>query len=98
MTSSMPPIISEYFECLARPTVRCRRHRRVLHRRRRRARRGPGVARSRRRSGSGAKAVATAYEYTVECIGSARLGEVDGVERHDVYTHLEGNFPGGTSI
>jgi ketosteroid isomerase-like protein len=40
--------------------------------------------------------VATAYEYTVEVRGAAALGEPDGVERRDVYTHLEGNFPGGT--
>ena len=40
--------------------------------------------------------VATAYEYTVEVRGSASPGRVDGLERHDVYTHLEGNFPGGT--
>jgi hypothetical protein len=39
--------------------------------------------------------VATAYEYTVKVLSAAALGEVDGVERHDVYTHLEGNFPGG---
>ena len=41
-------------------------------------------------------AVATAYEYTVEILRTVALGEIDGVERHDVYTHLEGNFPGGT--
>jgi hypothetical protein len=40
--------------------------------------------------------VATAYEYTVEVRAVVALGLVDGVERHDVYTHLEGNFPGGT--
>jgi hypothetical protein len=40
--------------------------------------------------------VATAYEYTVEVRGAAPRGQVDGLERHDVYTHLEGNFPGGT--
>jgi ketosteroid isomerase-like protein len=40
--------------------------------------------------------VATAYEYTVAVRGAAALGEVDGLARHDVYTHLEGNFPGGT--
>ena len=40
--------------------------------------------------------VATAYEYTVEVRRVVAVGEVDGVERHDVYTHLEGNFPGGT--
>jgi hypothetical protein len=40
--------------------------------------------------------VATAYEYTVEVRRTISLGAIDGVERHDVYTHLEGNFPGGT--
>jgi ketosteroid isomerase-like protein len=40
--------------------------------------------------------VASAYEYTVEVQRTVALGEVDGVERHDVCTHLEGNFPGGT--
>ena len=40
--------------------------------------------------------VATAYEYTVEVQRAVDRGAVDGVERHDVYTHLEGNFPGGT--
>jgi ketosteroid isomerase-like protein len=39
--------------------------------------------------------VATAFEYTVAIIGSEALGEVDGAKRHEVYTHLEGNFPGG---
>ena len=39
---------------------------------------------------------ATAYEHTVEVRGTRPLGEVDGLERHDVYTHLEGTFPGGT--
>jgi hypothetical protein len=42
------------------------------------------------------ESVATAYEYTVEVRAAAALSDVDGVERHDVYTHLEGNFPGGT--
>jgi hypothetical protein len=40
--------------------------------------------------------VATAYERTVEVRGATTLGTIDGLERHDVYTHLEGNFPGGT--
>jgi hypothetical protein len=40
--------------------------------------------------------VATAYEYTVEVRGTVQRGQVDGLDRHDVYTHLEGNFPGGT--
>jgi len=39
--------------------------------------------------------VATAFEYTVAIIRSEALGEVDGAQRHDVYNHLEGNFPGG---
>ena len=39
--------------------------------------------------------VATAFEYTVAIIGSEALGDVDGAQRHEVYTHLEGNFPGG---
>ena len=40
--------------------------------------------------------VATAYEHTVEVRSAAALGNIGGLERHDVYTHLEGNFPGGT--
>ncbi len=39
--------------------------------------------------------VAKAYDYTVQVTGAKALGEVDGAERHDVYLHLEGNFPGG---
>jgi ketosteroid isomerase-like protein len=39
---------------------------------------------------------ANAYEYTVEVRGAAKLGSVDDVQRHDVHTHLEGNFPGGS--
>jgi len=42
------------------------------------------------------ESVATVYEYTVELTGAKTLGEADGVGRFDVYTHLEGNFPGGT--
>jgi ketosteroid isomerase-like protein len=40
--------------------------------------------------------VANAYQYTVEVRGTANQGSVDGVQRHDLHTHLEGNFPGGT--
>ena len=40
--------------------------------------------------------VANAYEYTVEVRDAAQQGSVDGVQRHDLHTHLEGNFPGGT--
>ena len=39
--------------------------------------------------------VATAYDYTVQVTGAKAVGEVDGVDRHDVYLHLDGNFPGG---
>jgi ketosteroid isomerase-like protein len=39
--------------------------------------------------------VATTFEYNVAIIRSEALGEADGAQRHDVYTHLEGNFPGG---
>jgi ketosteroid isomerase-like protein len=39
--------------------------------------------------------VATAYQYTVQVTGAEVLGEADGAERHDVYLHLDGNFPGG---
>jgi ketosteroid isomerase-like protein len=39
--------------------------------------------------------VAAAFEYTVAIIGFESLGEVEGGQRHEVYTHLEGNFPGG---
>src|ERR1700752_5479691 len=41
------------------------------------------------------ESVATAYEYTVATIGAQALSEVDGGQRYEVYTHLEGNFPGG---
>ena len=40
--------------------------------------------------------VATKYEYTVEVLRTVDRGEIDGIEHHDVYTYLEGNFPGGT--
>ena len=40
--------------------------------------------------------VATAYEYTLEILGAEPVGEEGGLERQDVLTHLEGNFPGGT--
>ena len=40
--------------------------------------------------------VATAYEYTLEVLGTEPAGDRGGLEWHDVLTHLEGNFPGGT--
>ena len=39
--------------------------------------------------------VTTAYERTVEVLSSTEPAAVDGLERHDMHTHLEGNFPGG---
>ncbi|HLX78504.1 MAG TPA: nuclear transport factor 2 family protein [Acidimicrobiales bacterium] len=41
------------------------------------------------------KGVASAYEYTLELLGAERRGGFDGLERWDVFLHLEGNFPGG---
>jgi hypothetical protein len=40
--------------------------------------------------------VATAYEYTLGVVGADARPEAGGLERHNVRTHLEGNFPGGT--
>jgi hypothetical protein len=40
--------------------------------------------------------VAAAFEYTVEVLGAVALGAVEGLDRTDVETRLEGNFPGGT--
>jgi hypothetical protein len=42
------------------------------------------------------KGAATEYERTVEVRDATALGTVDGLERHDVFTHLEGNFAAGT--
>ncbi|MEA3215544.1 MAG: hypothetical protein QOJ19_1700 [Acidimicrobiia bacterium] len=39
--------------------------------------------------------VANAYQYTVELRGVVAIDGDDGLDRHDVYSHLEGNFPGG---
>jgi len=71
---------------------RRRRHRCVLRERRDRVRRGPGVARPRGDPGVATK-VATAYEYTVEVRRAVERPEIDGRQRHDVYTHLEGTSP-----
>ena len=40
--------------------------------------------------------VATAYRYTLQVTGAGPGGQAGGLEWHDVQTHLEGNFPGGT--
>ena len=40
--------------------------------------------------------VATAYEYTLAVLGAEPGGQARGLEWHRVLTHLEGNFPGGT--
>ena len=56
---------------------------------------GPGVSRP-ARIRQWRETLATAFEYTVEVRGTAVLGEVDGVDRHEVCSHLKGNFPGST--
>jgi ketosteroid isomerase-like protein len=40
--------------------------------------------------------VANAYDYTLEVLGTEPAGDQGGLDWHDVLTHLEGNFPGGT--
>lgn len=39
--------------------------------------------------------VATKFEYTLEVRNARPRPEIDGDERINVQTHLEGNFPGG---
>ena len=40
--------------------------------------------------------VAGAYDYTLEVLGTEPAGDQGGLDWHDVLTHLEGNFPGGS--
>jgi hypothetical protein len=93
VTISLPAIISEYFAASDRgdvgAVVACFTDDAVVVDEDEERRGHAGVRQWR-------ETVATAYEYTVEVRGAAALGEVEGLERHDVYTHLEGNFPGGT--
>ena len=92
MTTSIPTIVSEYLAASdggdVEAVVRCFDDDAVVFDEDREWR-GQSAIREWRET------VATAYEYTVEVRGAAKLGPVDDVERHEVYTHLEGNFPGG---
>ena len=93
MTTSLPPIISQYFAAFDRgdldAVLACFAHDAVVFDQGEEARGRPGIR-------QWLHTVATAYEHTVEVRGATALGTIDGLERHDVYTHLEGNFPGGT--
>jgi hypothetical protein len=92
MTIALPAIISEYLAASDRgdvdAVVACFTDDAIVFDEDE-ERRGPEGVRHWREN------VATVYEYTVEVRGAVALGEIDGAERHDVYTHLEGNFPGG---
>jgi ketosteroid isomerase-like protein len=89
---SLPPVISEYLAASDRgddeAVVRCFAEDAVVVDEGREWR---GTAPIRRWRAT----VATAYQYTVQVTGAEALGEADGSERHDVYIHLEGTFPGG---
>jgi uncharacterized protein (TIGR02246 family) len=92
-TGSLPPVISEYLAASdrgdAEAIARCFAEDAVVVDEGQEWR---GTAAIRRWRAT----VATAYQYTVQVTGAKALGETDGhVERHDVYIHLEGNFPGG---
>jgi ketosteroid isomerase-like protein len=91
-TGSLPPVISEYLAASdrgdAEAIARCFAEDAVVVDEGQEWR---GTAAIRRWRAT----VATAYEYTAQVTGAKALGEVDGAGRHDVYIHLEGNFPGG---
>jgi ketosteroid isomerase-like protein len=92
-TGSLPPVISEYLAASdrgdAEAIARCFAEDAVVVDEGQQWR---GTAAIRRWRAT----VATAYQYTVQVTGAKALDEMDGhVERHDVYIHLEGNFPGG---
>jgi ketosteroid isomerase-like protein len=93
MTSSLPTIISEYFAAADRgdvdAIVACFANDATVLDEDQEWHGHAGIRQWRTQ-------VATAYEYTVEVRRAVGRGAIDGVERHDVYTHLEGNFPGGT--
>jgi ketosteroid isomerase-like protein len=91
-TGTLPPVISEYLAASdrgdAEAIVRCfAEHAVVVDE----GQEWLGTAAIRRWRAT----VATAYQYTIQVTEAKTLGEADGVERHDVYLHLEGNFPGG---
>jgi len=93
MTSSLPTIISEYFEAADRggvdAIVACFANDATVLDEDREWHGHAGIRRWRTE-------VATAYEYTVEVRRAVVRRAVDGVQHHDVYTRLVGNFPGGT--
>ena len=93
MTISLPTVISDYLEASDRgdldALVACFTDDAVVLDEGREWRGQAGLRQWREK-------VANAYEYTVEVCGAAKQGSIDGVQRHDVHTHLEGNFPGGT--
>ena len=93
MTMSLPTVISDYLEVSDRgdldALVALFTEDAVVHDEDREWRGQAGIRQWREK-------VANAYEYTVDVRGAAKRGSVDGVQRHDVHTHLEGNFPGGT--
>lgn len=93
MTTSLSPVISSYFTAAAEgdvdALVTCFTDDAVVADEDR-TWRGRAEIRSWRET------VATAYKYTLDVLGSEPAGESAGLERHDVRTHLEGNFPGGT--
>jgi ketosteroid isomerase-like protein len=93
MTISLPTIISEYLAVSARgdldALIACFTEDAVVFDEDQEWRGHVGIRQWREK-------VATAYDYTVEVRGAAAFGTVGDVQRHDVYTHLEGNFPGGT--
>ena len=93
MTSSLPTIISEYFAAADRgdvdAIVACFASDAIVFDEDHEWHGHAGIRQWRTQ-------VATVYDYTVEVRRAVDRGAIDGVERHDVYTHLEGNFPGGT--
>jgi hypothetical protein len=93
MTNSLPTIISDYMAASASGNVdaivACFTNDAVVVDEDHEWRGRPRIREWRER-------VATAYEYTVEVRSALPRGQIDGLERHDVHTHLAGNFPGGT--
>jgi len=93
MTDPLPPIISRYFTAADNgdtdALVGCFTPDAILSDEGR-SRHGHAEIRQWREE------VATAYEYTLEVLGSEASGDRGGLAWHNVLTHLEGNFPGGT--
>ncbi len=93
MTTLLPTVISEYLAASDRrdidAVVACFTENAVVLDEDREWRGHAGIRQWR-------ETVANAFEYTVEVRGAAERAQVDGLERHDVHIHLEGNFPGGT--